>query len=89
MWHHLPACLPCLQVDANSILSVTAHDKGTGKKEQITIKAEKGRLSDEEIQRMVQVGTNLRVRHACGVGFWGGDTACSPKLSGVAHLAKP
>merc|ERR1712228_341246 len=29
-------------------------DKGTGKKEQITITAEKGRLSDEEIERMVQ-----------------------------------
>jgi hypothetical protein len=35
---------------------VAAEDKGTGKKEKITIKAEKGRLSDEEIQRMVQVG---------------------------------
>jgi heat shock protein 5 len=45
-----------LQVDANGILNVAAEDKGTGKKEKITIKAEKGRLSDEEIQRMVQVG---------------------------------
>lgn len=44
-----------MQVDANGILNVAAEDKGTGKKEKITIKAEKGRLSDEEIQRMVQV----------------------------------
>merc|ERR1711959_509614 len=29
-------------------------DKGTGKAEKITITAEKGRLSDEEIERMVQ-----------------------------------
>lgn len=33
---------------------MSAEDKGTGKKEKITIKAEKARLSDEEIQRMVQ-----------------------------------
>jgi len=41
-------------VDANSILQVTAEDKGTGKAEQITITSEKGRLSEEEIMRMVQ-----------------------------------
>merc|ERR1712095_257133 len=32
------------EVDANGILQVSAEDKGTGKKEQITITAEKGRL---------------------------------------------
>jgi len=41
-------------VDANSILNVQAEEKGTGKKEQIVITAEKGRLSEEEIERMVQ-----------------------------------
>ena len=41
-------------VDANGILSVSASDKGTGKAEQITIESEKGRLSDDEIERMVQ-----------------------------------
>ncbi len=40
-------------VDANSILQVSAQDKATGKSEKITITAEKGRLSEEEIQRMV------------------------------------
>eukprot|EP00775_Hariotina_reticulata_P003083 gene3083-3362_t len=40
-------------VDANGILSVSAEDKGTGKTEKVTIKAEKGRLSEEEIDRMV------------------------------------
>merc|ERR1712125_221319 len=41
------------EVDANGILQVAAEDKGTGKAEKITITAEKGRLSEEEIQRMV------------------------------------
>ena len=40
-------------VDANGILSISAHDKGTGKQETLTITSEKGRLTDEEIQRMV------------------------------------
>merc|ERR1719473_1989454 len=42
------------EIDANSILQVSAEDKGTGKAEKITITAEKGRLSEEEIERMVQ-----------------------------------
>merc|ERR1711937_406162 len=42
------------EVDANGILQVSAEDKGTGKAEKITITAEKGRLSDEEIERMVE-----------------------------------
>ena len=41
-------------VDANSILQVSAKDKGTGKAEVITITSEQGRLSKEEIDRMVQ-----------------------------------
>merc|ERR1712159_719340 len=42
------------EVDANGILQVSAEDKGTGKSEKITITAEKGRLSEEEIERMIQ-----------------------------------
>lgn len=42
------------EVDANGILQVSAVDKGTGKTEKITITADKGRLSEEDIQRMVQ-----------------------------------
>ena len=42
------------EVDANGILQVSAEDKGTGKAEKITITAEKGRLSEEEIERMVK-----------------------------------
>jgi len=40
-------------IDANGILNVGAEDKGTGKNEKITITNEKGRLSQEEIDRMV------------------------------------
>ncbi|KAJ2147343.1 ATPase with role in protein import into the ER [Coemansia sp. RSA 564] len=42
------------EVDANGILKVGAIDKGTGKGESITITNNKGRLSDEEIERMVR-----------------------------------
>jgi heat shock protein 5 len=42
------------EVDANGILQVSAEDKGTGKSEKITITAEKGRLSEEDIERMVR-----------------------------------
>jgi len=42
------------EVDANGILQVSAEDKGTGKAEKITITAEKGRLSEEEVERMVR-----------------------------------
>merc|ERR1711937_191335 len=41
------------EIDSNGILNVGAEDKATGKAEKITITAEKGRLSEEEIERMV------------------------------------
>ena len=41
-------------VDANGILSVNAAEKSTGKSNKITITNDKGRLSKEEIDRMVQ-----------------------------------
>lgn len=40
-------------IDANGILNVTAADKSTGKANKITITNDKGRLSKEEIDRMV------------------------------------
>jgi len=42
------------EIDANGITHVSAEDKGTGKSEKITITADKGRLSEEEIERMVK-----------------------------------
>jgi heat shock protein 1/8 len=40
-------------IDANGILSVSAVEKSTGKSNTITIKNEKGRLSKEDIEKMV------------------------------------
>jgi heat shock protein 5 len=41
------------EIDENSILTVSAHEQGTGKSESISITNDKGRLSQEEIERMV------------------------------------
>merc|ERR1711939_827388 len=47
-------------IDANGILNVSAQDKSTGKSNQITITNEKGRLSQAEIDRMVQEAEKYR-----------------------------
>jgi heat shock 70kDa protein 1/2/6/8 len=53
-----PRGVPQIEVvfdmDANGILNVTATDKGGGKTNKITITNDKGRLSKEDIERMVQ-----------------------------------
>jgi heat shock 70kDa protein 1/2/6/8 len=41
-------------IDANGILAVSATEKGTGKANKIEIKNDKGRLTSEEIERMVK-----------------------------------
>merc|ERR1719284_1342404 len=40
-------------IDANGILNVTAQDKASGKSQKITITNDKGRLTKEEIEKMV------------------------------------
>lgn len=42
------------EIDVNGILRVSAEEKGTGKKEQITITNDQNRLTPEEIEKMVQ-----------------------------------
>ncbi|KAJ5923188.1 Heat shock protein 70 family [Penicillium verhagenii] len=49
----VPQIEVAFDLDANGILKVSASDKGTGKAESITITNDKGRLSQEEIERMV------------------------------------
>ncbi|OZJ06474.1 Heat shock protein HSS1 [Bifiguratus adelaidae] len=53
-----PRGVPQIEVtfdmDANGILNVSAQDKTTGKSNKITITNDKGRLSKEEIERMVK-----------------------------------
>ena len=46
-------------VDANGILNVTAAEKSTGKSQKITITNDKGRLSKDEIERMVSEASNF------------------------------
>uniref|UniRef100_A0A1I8H2H4 Heat shock protein 70 n=2 Tax=Macrostomum lignano TaxID=282301 RepID=A0A1I8H2H4_9PLAT len=47
-------------VDANGILVVSAKDKSTSKEEKITITNDKGRLSKDEIERMVRDAEKFR-----------------------------
>ncbi|XP_033906466.3 heat shock 70 kDa protein [Acipenser ruthenus] len=49
-------------IDANGILNVSAVDKSTGKENKITITNDKGRLSKEEIERMVQDADKYRAQ---------------------------
>merc|ERR1711998_813744 len=53
-----PRGVPQIEVtfdlDANGILNVNAEDKSTGKSQKITITNDKGRLSKDDIERMVQ-----------------------------------
>ncbi|MGD9585579.1 MAG: molecular chaperone DnaK [Brachymonas sp.] len=49
----LPQIEVTFDIDANGILHVSAKDKGTGKENKITIKANSG-LSEDEIQKMVK-----------------------------------
>jgi L1 cell adhesion molecule like protein len=50
----VPQIAVTFDIDANGILNVSAEDKSTGKTNKITITNEKGRLSKEDIERMVQ-----------------------------------
>lgn len=53
-----PRGIPQIEVsfdlDANGIMNIEACDKGSGKKQNITIKNDKGRLSSDDIDRMVE-----------------------------------
>ena len=48
--------VPQIDVDANGIMNIEAKDKGSGNVQNITIKNDKGRLSQEDIERMVNEG---------------------------------
>merc|ERR1712150_133462 len=51
-------------IDANGILNVSAADKSSGKSEKITITNDKGRLSKDEIDRMVNDAEKFKVDDA-------------------------
>merc|ERR1712022_104166 len=54
----MPRGVPQIEVtfdiDANGMLNVNALEKSTGKENKITITNDKGRLSKEDVERMVQ-----------------------------------
>merc|ERR1719359_444175 len=51
-------------IDANGILNVSAVEKSTGKENKITITNDKGRLSQEEIERMVDEAEKTKANEA-------------------------
>ena len=59
-----PRGVPQIEVtfdlDANGILNVSAEDKSTGNKNKITITNDTGRLTKEQIDRMVQEAEKFR-----------------------------
>merc|ERR1712129_20223 len=52
--HGQPQIEVTFEIDSNGILNVGAEDKGTGKGEKITITNDKGRLSEEQIEKMIK-----------------------------------
>ncbi|GKV28456.1 hypothetical protein SLEP1_g37516 [Rubroshorea leprosula] len=50
----------CFDIHANGILNASAEDKTTGQKSKITITNDNGRLSKEEIEKMVQVAEKYK-----------------------------
>lgn len=56
-------------IDANGILNVSAADKTTGKSNRITITNDKGRLSKEEIERMVNEAEKYKGKFSCRFGL--------------------
>ena len=56
----IPQIEVSFDVDANGIMNIEAKDKGSGNVQNITIKNDKGRLSQEDIERMVQEGEKFR-----------------------------
>ncbi|XP_010905019.1 heat shock 70 kDa protein [Elaeis guineensis] len=56
----VPQINVCFDIDANGILNVSAEDKTAGVKNKITITNDKGRLSKEEIEKMVKDAERYR-----------------------------
>ena len=65
-------------IDANGIMNVSAEEKGTGKSSRITITNDKGRLTQADIERMVQVGCR---------GLGGAGWGCAGARVGLVGLA--
>jgi len=55
-------------IDANGILNVSAVEKSTGKEQKITITNDKGRMSAEEIERLVQEAERYKAEDEANKG---------------------
>ena len=62
-------------VDANGIMNVSAVEKGTGKTNKITITNDKGRLSKEEIERMLSEAEKYKAEDEAEAGRIGAKNA--------------
>ena len=56
----IPQIEVSFDIDANGIMNIEALDKGSGKIQNITIKNDKGRLTQEDIERMVNEGEKYK-----------------------------
>ncbi|KAK2976853.1 hypothetical protein RJ640_009304 [Escallonia rubra] len=61
-----PRCVPklsvCFDIDVNGILNVSAEDSSTGKKNGVTITNVEGRLSAEEIDKMIKEAEKYKAK---------------------------
>merc|ERR1719231_615854 len=55
-------------IDANGILNVSAAEKSTGKEQNITITNDKGRMSADEIERLVQEAERYKAEDEANKG---------------------
>ncbi|XP_078150532.1 heat shock cognate 70 kDa protein-like [Carex rostrata] len=51
----------CFEIDVNGILNVTAQDKGTGQQSKITVTNVEGRLSEAQIEKIIEDAEKFRV----------------------------
>merc|ERR1711881_813320 len=70
-------------VDANGILNVNAADKSTGKNQKITITNDKGRLSKEDIEKMVNDAEKFKKDDGAGAAPSGDASAGGPTIEEV------
>lgn len=56
----VPQIEVAFDVDANGILNVTAEDKSTGNKNKITITNDTGRLSKDQIEKMLKEAEEMK-----------------------------
>merc|ERR1719466_169029 len=72
-------------VDANGILNVNAEDKSTGKANKITITNDKGRLSKEDIERMVNEAGKYAAEDEIAKGKISAKNSCESYIFNVKN----